>query len=192
MPANSPMHLPYSPQSVPVPLPPPTTPIGCPPMQTQLQMQQMQMQQMQPYNPCPCAPVPLQPLQPALVPPCLSCPHNMQVPHAPPPPEVRLADQTGTALAVTWQGIGSLAANYIVQLLDRDSSVVERFVRPATEPVGMLELFIGGLIPNRCYTACVSSVAHDGCESAPSGWSAWLTMQTVACLLPHCGFQVPT
>lgn len=102
-----------------------------------------------------------------------------------------MADHTGTALAVTWQGIGSLAANYIVQLLDRDSSVVERFVRPATEPVGVLELFIGGLIPNRCYTACVSSVTHCGCESAPSGWSAWLTLQTLACPLPHSGFQVP-
>merc|ERR1739848_374679 len=114
-----------------MPLPPPPTPIGCPPMQMQLQMQTC--------NPCPCAPVHL---QPALLPPCLSSPHNMQVPpHAPPPPELRLADQTGTALAVTWQGIGSLAANYIVQLLDRDSSVVERFVRPATEPAGVLELF---------------------------------------------------
>merc|ERR1712025_46139 len=176
MPATLPILSPYSPQSMPVPLPPPTTPVACPSLHTQSQMH--------PCNPCPCAPVQL---QPALLP-----PHNMQVPHAPPPPQIRLADQTGTALAVTWQGIGSLAAHYIVQLLDRDSSVVERFVRPATEPVGMLELFIGGLIPNRCYTACVSSVAHDGCESAPSGWSAWLTMQTVACLLPHCGFQVPT
>merc|ERR1739847_122731 len=61
--------------------------------------------------------------------------------------------------------------------------------------MGVLELFIGGLIPNRCYTACVSSVDHCGCESAPSGWSAWLTLQPVqpvACVLPHGGFQVPT
>jgi len=113
-------------------------------------------------------------------------------PPTPPPPEVRLADQTGTALAVMWQGVGSSAANYIVQLLDRDSSAVERFVRPATEAVGVLELCIGGLVPNRCYTASVISVSHCGCESAPSCWSAWLTLQTLASIPLHGNVQGPT
>merc|ERR1712118_313384 len=40
----------------------------------------------------------------------------------------------------------------------------------------MGELCVGGLIPGRCYAACVRSLSQSGHESAPSAWSNWQSL----------------
>lgn len=197
-----PTHSPHSPHSMLVPPPPPNTPLACPQVQ------------LQPCSPCtpvsmmppsPCAPAHMQhmqpfnqyihaPQQPHTAGYC--CPHSMPVLQPPAAPELRLADQTGTALAALWQGVDPAAASYIVQLRELNSVATERFVRPANGTFGVLDLCIGGLVPNGCYTACISSVSHCGCESPPSCWSPWLTLNTGATvpvpMPPVCITQAPS
>lgn len=92
-------------------------------------------------------------------------------------PEVRIADHLAGAVSVRWSAIGFPAAAYVVELRHGSTSTSSRYVCQApADGAGSLELCIQGLQPGHSYTACIRSVAQDGFESAPSPWSAWVTL----------------
>jgi len=134
-----------------------------------LQPVQLATAQMQPCSPC--TPVPMQ-----------AC---MQVPPSPTPPEVFLTEEAGVGgLCIRWQSVGPVATGYVLELGEGSLGSIERFVRHVPpQTVGAVELCVGGLVPGRCYAACVRSISQSGHESAPSAWSNWQNIP--AAMLPR-------
>eukprot|EP00746_Dinoflagellata_sp_MGD_P161835 gnl/MRDRNA2_/MRDRNA2_89121_c0_seq1.p1 gnl/MRDRNA2_/MRDRNA2_89121_c0~~gnl/MRDRNA2_/MRDRNA2_89121_c0_seq1.p1 ORF type:complete len:624 (-),score=125.05 gnl/MRDRNA2_/MRDRNA2_89121_c0_seq1:384-2255(-) len=168
-----------------VPAPPPmqsTHGQQTPPMQST----HGQQVPMPPAVPCP-AEVAAQVTPMMQLPPPLPAPQMIVSPLQ---PEVRIADQSAGAVCVRWSGIGFPATAYMVELRQGSTGTSSRFACQApADGAGSLELCIQGLQPGQSYTACIRSVAREGFESAPSPWSAWVTLPDIvqSCSPTVCG-----
>jgi len=104
------------------------------------------------------------------------CFHGAPLPEAPALHKVLPVDGNNAALSVQWRSTDNLATGFSVELREGGAECSERFVRPASDFAGILELCIAGLNPGRGYMACVYAVSQCGCESAASSYSSWVTL----------------
>merc|ERR1711904_475992 len=107
---------------------------------------------------------------------------------SPPQPDIRISSNVASAICVRWSTVGFPAAAYAVELRQGSTNASNRFACQApADSAGSVELCVQGLQPGQSYTACIRSVAQDAFESAPSPWSAWVTLPA---MLQSCGPMV--
>jgi hypothetical protein len=105
-------------------------------------------------------------------------------------PELSISHHSAGAVSIRWTAVGAPTAGYVVELRQNSTSAPSRFACQApADGAGSLELCVQSLQPGQSYTACIRSVAQDGFESAPSPWSAWVTLPIMVqpCSPAVCG-----
>merc|ERR1712187_26098 len=97
-----------------------------------------------------------------------------------------MGNEPGWTIHVQWPTVCHASA-YVVEILEHQSGLSQRFVRVASPDVmaSLTELRIDGLQPG-AYAACVRCVAPCGCESIPSPWA---TLHVASS--PPCGMHPP-
>lgn len=103
----------------------------------------------------------------------------------PPQPDICISSNVASAISIRWSTVGFPAVAYVVELRQGSTHASSRFTCQApADSAGSAELCVQGLQLGQSYTACIRSVAHDGFESPPSLWSAWVTLPMA---LQPCG-----